>query len=144
MTILDFSTTNTQITDEVVNVSDSNPINLDHDTFYNKTGKLVEIYTASGEGGTQLTEGTDYDIGGAYSDGDLPESISPDVAYSNISITNATYHDTDLYVSYYPLGDILSASRINPLSPAGAIMPFAMSTAPSGWLSCDGSAVKRL
>src|SRR6056297_878314 len=115
MTILDFSTTNTQITDEVVNVSDSNPINLDHDTFYNKTGKLVEIYTASGEGGTQLTEGTDYDIGGAYSDGDLPESISPDVAYSNISITNATYHDTDLYVNYYPLGDIINAVKLNPI-----------------------------
>jgi hypothetical protein len=27
--------------------------------------------------------------------------------------------------------------------PTGAVMPFAMNTAPSGWLGCDGSAVSR-
>ena len=112
-TILDFSTSNAQITDEIINVSDSNPVTLEHDVFYNKTGKLVEIYTASGGGGTQLTEGTDYDVGGTYPDGSLPSSISPDVAYTTISITNATYHDTQLYVSYYPIGDLFQASRWN-------------------------------
>jgi microcystin-dependent protein len=28
-------------------------------------------------------------------------------------------------------------------TPSGAIMPFAMSSAPTGWLACDGSAVSR-
>ena len=30
-----------------------------------------------------------------------------------------------------------------PLTPAGAVMPFAMSTVPSGWLECNGAAVSR-
>lgn len=30
-----------------------------------------------------------------------------------------------------------------PLIPAGAVMPFAMATPPSGWLACDGAAVSR-
>lgn len=111
--ILDFSTANSQISDEIINVSDSNPVNLGHSAFYNKTGKKVVISTAAGGGGTVLTETTDWTSGGAYTDSDLPVSITPDVAYSTIAIVNATYHDTDLYVSYYPLGDNINASLWN-------------------------------
>ena len=113
MNVLDFSTSNSQITDEIINVANSNPINLKHDIFYNKTGKLVVIRTADGGGGTLLTITTDYTIGGVFPDGDLPASISPDVAYQTIAITNATYHNTNLYVSYYPIGDIINGTRFN-------------------------------
>lgn len=131
MIFLDFSETNSQITDEIVNVPDSNPVGLVHSLLYNKAGKLVVISTAAGGGGTVLTDVTDYVIGGIYSDGLLPSSISPDVAYSTISIVNATYHNTVLYVSYYPITDLFSAAAINDNigdgfnSPAGATKYYA-------------------
>lgn len=140
MAKLNWSTSNSQITDEIINVASSTAINLIHDVFYNKTGKLVEIWTGAGGTGTQLTESTDYTIGGAIADGDLPASISPDVAYTTVAITNATYHSTNLYVSYYPLGDYVEAPDV---LCAGLIMPYAGTSAPSGWLDCDGSAVSR-
>lgn len=116
MNVLDFSTTNTEVLDEILNVPDANPVNLLHDIFYNKTGKLVQIWTAAGKSGTQLTEGVDYDIGSIFPDGSLPTSISPDVAYTTVAITNATYQSTNLYVSYFPISDIINARRFNPLA----------------------------
>lgn len=113
MQVLDFSTSNSQVSDEVINVPNSNAVSLDHNMFYNKTGKLVVVRTASGGGGTLLTETTDYTVGDAFPDAQLPSSISPDVAYTTISIVNATYHNTDLYVSYYPIGDLITANRWN-------------------------------
>lgn len=112
-TILDFSTANAQITDEIINVSDSNPVTLEHDIFYNKTGKLVVISTGAGGTGTVLTDVTDYTIGGSISDSFFPTSIAPDIGYTTIAITNATYHSTDLYVSYYPISDVFRAGRWN-------------------------------
>lgn len=115
MQVLDFSTANSQISDEVINVANSNPIGLDHDVFYNKIGKLVVIRTAAGGGGTLLVETTDYALGSAFPDGDFPTSISPDVGYQTVAITNATYHSTPLYVSYYPIMDIIEAEDHNDL-----------------------------
>lgn len=120
MNILDFSTTHSEVVDEIINVSDSNPVHLAHDIFYHKSGKFVRIFTAASEGGTELTAGTDFDVGGVFPDGSLPQSISPDVAYTTVEITNATYHDQDLYVHYYPIGDIISATRWNHLLPISA------------------------
>jgi microcystin-dependent protein len=39
-------------------------------------------------------------------------------------------------------GNIITLSGANYV-PAGAIMPFAMATAPVGWISCDGSSLSR-
>ena len=121
MKTLDFSISNSQIADEIINVANSNAINLLHDVFYNKAGKLMEIWTGAGGTGTQLTLTTDYTVGDAYTDGDLPTSIAPDVAYTTLSIVNAGYHSTDLYVSYYPIGDIINASRWNTDIPVQAL-----------------------
>lgn len=107
MAKLSWSTANSQVADELYNVSSSAAFGLEHDAFYNKTGKLVEIWTGAGGTGTQLTISTDYTISGAIADGDLPASISPDVAYTTVAITNAAYHSTNLYISYYPLGDYI-------------------------------------
>lgn len=42
------------------------------------------------------------------------------------------------------LSDLLAYMQSNiATNPTGAIQPFAMSTAPSGWLECDGAAVSR-
>lgn len=142
--IVDFSTENAQVTDEVINVANSNPVNLYHDIFYNKTGKLVVISTGAGGGGTVLTNVTDYTIGGAVSDSFFPVSISPDVGYTTVAITNATYHNTNLYVSYYPISDVFKAARWNnDTALVGELKAYAGSTAPSGWLECDGSAISR-
>jgi microcystin-dependent protein len=37
----------------------------------------------------------------------------------------------------------LAAATVERLLPAGAVMPFAMNSAPSGWLAADGAAVSR-
>lgn len=113
MKVLDFSTTHSQISDWIINVPNSNPVNNLHDIFYNKTGKLVQIWTGAGQTGTQLTETTDYTLGGAFTDADFPTSISPDVGYTTIAITNATYHNTDLYVTFYPIADVVDAETRN-------------------------------
>ena len=111
--IVDFSTTNSQVIDEIINVADSNPIRLEHDIFYNKTGKKVVVSTGAGGSGTVLTETTDWVAGSAVSDSLFPTSISPDVGYTTLAILNATYHDTDLYLSYYPIADTFNATRWN-------------------------------
>ena len=110
MAKLNWSTTNTQVTDEIINVSSSVAISLAHDMFYSKVAKPIVISTGAGGTGTVLTETTDYTIGGTIST--VPNNIAtiaPDVIYSTVAITNATYHSTDLYLSYYPLGDLLEA-----------------------------------
>lgn len=111
MAKLNWSTTNSQVTDEIIYVSSSVAVGLYHDFFYSKAAKPIVISTASGGGGTVLTETTDYTIGGVIST--VPAniaSISPDVIYSTVAITNTAYHDTKLYCSYYPLGDLAEAS----------------------------------
>lgn len=40
--------------------------------------------------------------------------------------------------------DAVTKAYADLLTPTGALMPFAMSTAPTGWLVCDGSAVSRV
>jgi len=118
MNVLDFSTSNSQVADEIINVSDANPITLKHDTFYNKVGKAIVITTGPGGTGTTLVNpldgASDYTPGGAYT---FPEpyntTLAGDVGYTTIAITNAAYHSTDLYVSYYPIWDLLYASRWN-------------------------------
>lgn len=117
MDFLDFSTANSKVDDFIINVSDSNPVQLKHDIFYNKTGKKVVISTGVGGGGTVLTETTDWVSGGAFPDGNLPESISPDVGYTTISIVNSFYHSTVLYVSFYPIADVINVEKFNVAHP---------------------------
>ena len=121
MAILDFSTTHAQVTDFVINAPDSTRVDLSHDIFYNKTGKLVTIFTGAGGTGTQLAVDTDFETKGeTFPDSSLPTSISPDVAYVSVAITNAMYHNTDLYVSFYPIGDVINAEKWNDLDDRAA------------------------
>ena len=113
MQIINFSTGHAPTIDDTINVANSNPVKLTRDIFYNMTGKKVVISTGAGGTDTVLTETTDWTSGTIFPDGDLPSSISPDVAYQTISIVNATYHSTLLYLSYYPIADIINAERWN-------------------------------
>lgn len=76
------------------------------------------------------------------------------VADTAVTLTGSVVASDDIYVVYNSLalqtvvppdGSVtqakLSSSVI--LIPTGMIAPFAMSTAPTGWLECDGSAVSR-
>jgi len=82
----------------------------------------------------------------------------PTTAYSvsgtTVTLTGSVVDTDDIYVVYNglalqtvvpPDGSITEAKLVSGfgLIPVGMISPFAMSTAPTGWLECDGSAVSR-
>jgi microcystin-dependent protein len=134
--------------------SDTNPvIDFERRLF---TQSSLQIWTGTGGTGTQLTFGVDYQVTGLNEYATSKAGVN---VYTGISILNATYYDTDLYIPVDTLegyGDNLDASDVNRLQsqidllsvgaggiPIGGINFFATSTAPTGWLSCDGSAVSR-
>ena len=111
MARLNWSTTNSQVTDEIIYRTGAAAGGLYHDMFYSKAAKPIVISTGSGGGGTVLTDGVDYTVAGIIAT--VPNniaSIAPDVIYSTVAITNAAYHSTKLYCSYYPLGDLVEAA----------------------------------
>jgi phage-related tail fiber protein len=76
------------------------------------------------------------------------------VAGTALSMTGNVASTDDFYVIYQgkalqtvvpPDGSVTQAKLASSviLIPTGMIAPFAMSTAPTGWLECDGSAVSR-
>jgi microcystin-dependent protein len=65
----------------------------------------------------------------------LNSAATPTVALANNDVTTSTIAD-----------GAVTQAKLNSsvtLVPTGAIMPFAMNTAPSGWLAANGSAVSR-
>ncbi len=81
----------------------------------NYRGSQLAIFTGTGGTGTQLIKGTDYSLV------NLNASITSDAdvnVYSGVNVTNATYHNIDLYVPINTIdlyGDSLDASDINRL-----------------------------
>ena len=76
------------------------------------------------------------------------------VADTAVTLTGSVVASDDIYVVYNSLalqtvvppdGSVTQAKLSSNviLIPTGMIAPFAMSTAPTGWLECDGSAVSR-
>lgn len=76
------------------------------------------------------------------------------VADTAVTLTGDVVASDDIYVVYNSLalqtvvppdGSVTEAKLVSGfgLLPTGMIAPFAMSTAPTGWLECDGSAVSR-
>lgn len=72
------------------------------------------------------------------------ETVTP--AKLNELVDNATVTsivDADISASAAIASSKLSTAAQQALIPAGAIMPFAMNSAPSGWLAANGDAVSR-
>jgi len=61
----------------------------------------------------------------------LPATLNQ-LAQSTVALTAGTVAVADL-----------ATATVERLLPAGAVMPFAMNSAPAGWLSADGTAVSR-
>lgn len=71
--------------------------------------------------------------------GALPTAIT--VASANI--VDGTIVNADISASAAIASTKLETTAQQSLVPAGAVMPFAMNSAPSGWLAADGTAVSR-
>lgn len=95
------------ITDEVQTDVGSSAFGLDHDTFYTTN---FEIWTGSGRSGTQLTEGTDYNL--VNEDTRLTDKYGSTV-YTQVEVTTSTYQTGDLYFYYTTVGDYNEAFDIN-------------------------------
>lgn len=65
----------------------------------------------------------------------------------NGQVEKTSFADADEVLLYDSSGAVLKKATFltasNAILPAGMVMPFAVNSAPSGWLSCDGSAVSR-
>lgn len=83
----------------------------------------------------------------SYTEGDglaVIDELTPDGAVEPVSVTDDAIRQIKAYLKDATVGpkaliDALSASLI----PKGLIAPFAGTSAPDGWLFCDGSAVSR-
>jgi microcystin-dependent protein len=65
------------------------------------------------------------------------------LAQSTVALTAGTIVDADVSASAAIAASKLSTAAQQALLPAGAVMPFAMNSAPNGWLAADGAAVSR-
>ena len=75
------------------------------------------------------------------------ETVTPtklnELSQSTVALTAGTIVDADISASAAIAASKLSTAAQQALLPAGAVMPFAMNSAPSGWLAADGTAVSR-
>lgn len=86
------------------------------------------------------------------------ETVTPaklnELSQSTVALTAGTIVDADvspsaaialskLATGALPAAITVSSSNTQSLVPAGAVMPFAMNSAPAGWLAADGAAVSR-
>ena len=75
------------------------------------------------------------------------ETVTPtklnELAQSTVALTAGTIVDADVSASAAIAAGKLSTAAQQALLPAGAVMPVAMNSAPSGWLAADGTAVSR-
>jgi microcystin-dependent protein len=86
----------------------------------------------AGEGAVVICDGSNWFTVATIADGSITTAKIADDAVTTAKILDANVTEAKL-----------AAAIIAKLVPAGAIQPFAMDTAPTGWLECDGSAVSR-
>jgi microcystin-dependent protein len=105
------------------------------------TGDLIGGVTGNASTATALQTSRTFEL-----TGDVTGSASFN-GTSNASITasigSGVIVDADINSSAGIVSTKLSAATQESLVPVGAVMPFAMNSAPTGWLSADGSNVSR-
>lgn len=99
----------------------------------------LEIWD-SASGGTRLVEDTDYTLGGINAFYTSAASLN---IYTTVTIDNVTYQTGDIFITYKTIGSFTSAPFYNATIPAGIISTYAGSSAPTGYLDCDGTAISR-
>lgn len=140
---LDLAGTNSDndIVDELKSNVGSDAFDLTHDRFFG-TVALLRIWTGAGETGTQLILDTDYTMQGL--DSDLTAEAIVQV-WSQVKIENVTYQTGNLYFNYHAAADEVDAEDfdIDISSPVGSIVMYGASSAPTGWINCDGASLLR-
>jgi microcystin-dependent protein len=84
-----------------------------------------------------VTPGIVWTSGETVTPAKLNSAAAPTVAVADDEITTAKILDANVTLAK------LAAVVQNALLPAGAVQAFAMNSAPTGWLSADGTAVSR-
>ena len=95
------------------------------------------------QGGAPLTAGVDYEL--AEKDAFYSQTAyeNEDV-FTRVNILNATYETGDLFATYDAVLTYATTQAVRSIGlPAGAIIAFGSTVAPSGYLLCDGAAVSR-
>src|SRR6056297_617313 len=82
----------------------SSPFKLNHDTILENSN--LEIWTNSGQSGTQLTKGTDFVLDTKLTE--LSNEAANDV-YQKIDVINSTYQSVALFFTYDTVGDFIEA-----------------------------------
>jgi hypothetical protein len=98
------------VSDELNNQSGSGIRTLKHDTFFG--GTEFTVRTAPGGGGTLLTQNTHYVL--ENQNARLTSEAGKPV-YISWRVTDSTYQNINLYVSYKTIGDFTEAADINEL-----------------------------
>ena len=140
MPYMDLNLTGQAFNDFLLSNVGSAAFELEHDWF---TKQDLVIRTAAGGAGTLLVEGTDYTL--SIESEELSDRVTAAMGstrnvFHMVTIINATYQTGNLYFSGKYIADSNSAEDI---IPTGVILPYGGTSAPTGWLLCDGTAVSR-
>jgi microcystin-dependent protein len=94
-----------------------------------------------------VTAGYNWTSGETVTPAKLNSTASPTVVVANDEITTAKILDANVTAAKLAATLDLSSKTVTlPAAialPAGAVMPFAINSAPTGWLAADGAAVSR-
>lgn len=113
-----------------------------------KLNDLADLATVSNIVNADISSGAAIDLS-KLATGALPTAITvasaniADSAITSAKIADGTIVNADISASAAIASTKLETTAQQSLVPAGAVMPFAMNSAPSGWLAADGSQVSR-
>lgn len=100
-----------------------------------------EIWDSS-SGGSSMVEGVNYTLSGEDT---RLTALMGSTVYTLLTMLDHT--STDIYITYKAVGSYTDATAMNDallyLVPTGAITMYASTTAPTGWLYCDGTVYLR-
>ena len=106
-------------------------------TLVKTTTEIAGLNCATG--GVKLEYGLDANTNGVLEESEINSTLTKYVCNGNLASTYSAGNGIDITNNTISLSQTVS----NGSMPVGSIQMFAGSTAPSGWLLCDGSAISR-